>query len=197
MDDRWTLGRRTGLPPDLLFLAAKHPRPTWAEGSALSATAQVWLARHDQFRAQTARITAGLTRLREDGLTTPDSAPALRRHIGSLLVGLDGHHQIEDHHYFPVFQRAEPRLLRGFQILDADHHMIHDAIDDLAAVTQDSLRRLGNAHGMMTSDQRFAVDGLADTVNRIAPLLRQHLADEEEIVIPLILDRARSDPDFG
>ena len=64
-------------------------------------------------------------------------------------------------------------------------------------MAQDSLRRLGTARGIMTRDQRFAVDALAVTVARIAPLLRQHLADEEDIVIPLILDRAKADPEFG
>lgn len=197
MDDRLTLGTRKGLPPDLLFLTEKHPRGTWRGQSALAGTGDIWLANHDYFRATTAKIAEHLTRLREDGHTTHDSAPGLRRHIGSLLGSLDGHHRIEDNHYFPMFQRAEPRLLRGFQILDADHHLIHDAIDDLAAATQDSLRRLGVAEGVMTSDQRYAVDGLAGAVDRIAPLLRQHLADEEDIVIPLILERAKADPEFG
>lgn len=197
MDDTLKLGTREGLPSDLLFLTEKHPRGTWRGQSALAGTGDIWLANHDYFRAITAKIAEQLTRLREDGHTTYDSAPGLRRHIGSLLGSLDGHHRIEDNHYFPMFQRAEPRLLRGFEILDADHHLIHDAIDELAAATQDSLRRLGTAEGVMTSDQRYAVDGLADVVDRIAPLLRQHLADEEDIVIPLILERAKADPEFG
>lgn len=197
MDDTLKLGTRKGLPTDLLFLTEKHPRGTWRGQSALAGTGDIWLANHDYFRAITAKIAEQLTRLREDGHTTYDSAPGLRRHIGSLLGSLDGHHRIEDNHYFPMFQRAEPRLLRGFEILDADHHLIHDAIDELAAATQDSLRRLGTAEGVMTSDQRYAVDGLADAVDRIAPLLRQHLADEEDIVIPLILERAKADPEFG
>ena len=197
MDDTLKLGTREGLPSDLLFLTEKHPRGTWRGQSALAGTGDIWLANHDYFRAITAKIAEQLTRLREDGHTTHDSAPGLRRHIGSLLGSLDGHHRIEDNHYFPMFQRAEPRLLRGFEILDADHHLIHDAIDELAAATQNSLRRLGTAEGVMTSDQRYAVDGLADVVDRIAPLLRQHLADEEDIVIPLILERAKADPEFG
>lgn len=64
-------------------------------------------------------------------------------------------------------------------------------------MTQASLRRLGQAEGVMTGDQKYAVDDLAATVDRIAPLLRQHLADEEDIVIPLILERAKADPEFG
>jgi len=75
--------------------------------------------------------------------------------------------------------------------------MIHDAIDELATATQDSLRRLGHAQGVMTGEQRRAVDDLARVFDRTAPILRQHLADEEDIVIPLILEKAGSDPDFG
>ncbi|MDO5604170.1 MAG: hemerythrin domain-containing protein [Paracoccus sp. (in: a-proteobacteria)] len=197
MDDTLKLGTRTGLPSEWLFLAEKHPRGTWRGQSALAGTGDIWLANHDYFRAITAKIAEQLTRLREDGSTTYDSSPGLRRHIGSLLGSLDGHHRVEDNHYFPMFSRAEPRLIRGFELLDADHDTIHDSIEELTAVTQDSLRRLGTAEGVMTSDQRFAVDELAEVVDRIAPLLRQHLADEEDIVIPLLLERARVDPEFG
>ncbi len=183
------LGIRQGLPEDLLFLTGRHPREFWRGRSAL--------ANHDYFRALIGRIGDHLTRLRDSGETSYDSGPVLRCHIGSLLGSLDGHHRVEDHHYFPMFQRAEPRLIRGFEILDADHHMIHDAIDEPAATTQDSLRRLGQAEGVMTGDQRRAVNDLAAAVNRIAPILRQHLADEEDIVIPLILERVRDDPEFS
>ncbi|MBN8629273.1 MAG: hemerythrin domain-containing protein [Rhodobacterales bacterium] len=197
MDDTWKLGTRKGLPKDQLFLTDKHPRGTWKSQPALAGIGEIWLGNHDYFRAISKRIGAQLLRLREEAETSYDSGPALRRHISSLLGGLDGHHRVEDHHYFPMFQRAEPRLVRGFEILDADHHMIHDAIDELAAATQDTLRRLGQTEGVMTGDQRRAVDDLAASVDRVAPILRQHLADEEDIVIPLILERARQDPEFG
>lgn len=196
MDDM-TLGIRKGMPQDLLFLTEKHPRDSWRAHHGLAGTGEIWLANHDHFRDLTGRIAAGLNALRETGETTYDSGPALQRKIQTLLTGLDGHHRIEDHHYFPIFQQVEPRLIRCFEILDADHHMIHDAIDELAAATTDSLRRLGSSEGVMTSDQRHAVDDLARVVARVNPILRQHLADEEDIVIPLILERARSDPEFG
>lgn len=197
MDDPLKLGDRSGLPDDLLFLARKHPRETWRGRSGLAGTGEIWLGNHDHFRAVITKIAEQLTKLREEGETTYDSGPSIRRHVGGLLGGLDGHHRVEDHHYFPIFQRAELRLLRAFEVLDADHHAIHDAIEELAATTGDSLRRLGQTEGVMTSDQRFAIDALAGVVERFAPILRQHLADEEDIVIPLILERARSDPEFS
>ncbi|AUH65743.1 hemerythrin domain-containing protein [Paracoccus zhejiangensis] len=196
-DETLKLGTRAGLPEELMFLARQHPRGNWRGQPGLAGTGEFWLANHDYFRGMIQRIAGSLSALRESGETGFDSGPALQRHINGLLGGLDGHHRVEDHHYFPAFQRAEPRLLRGFEILDADHHLIHDSIDKLAATTRDSLQRLGQAEGVMTSDQRFAVDALAAVVDRFAPLLRQHLADEEDLVIPLILERARQDPEFS
>ncbi|WP_323777697.1 hemerythrin domain-containing protein [Leisingera sp.] len=197
MDDVLKLGTRQGLPEDLRFLLHKHPRKGWKAQSALAGTAAFWLANHDVFRAGTYKIYEDLLSLCESGETNYDSGPALRRHIGSLIGGLEGHHNVEDHHYFPMFQSAEPRLARGFEILDGDHRLIHDALGELAATTHKSLERLGRTEGVMTSDQRFALDELVTVVKHTAPLLRQHLGDEEEIVIPLLLERARSDPDFG
>ncbi|WP_374632375.1 hemerythrin domain-containing protein [Paracoccus sp. (in: a-proteobacteria)] len=197
MDDDFKLGTRSDLPGDQLFLLRDFPRGTWRGRPGLAGTGEIWLANHDRFRALTHGILQALERLRDSGETGHDSAPALQRDIARLLAGLDGHHRIEDQHYFPAFQRAEPRLLRGFQILDGDHHLIHESIDELAAVTQDSLRRLGQTAGVMTGDQRRALDALADVSGRFAPLLRQHLADEEDLVIPLILERARLDPEFS
>jgi iron-sulfur cluster repair protein YtfE (RIC family) len=197
MNDNFKLGARDGLPDDLLFLAKKHPRDTWRSKPGLAGTGEFWLANHDFFRQITARISAELQQVQEKGATTYQTMPMLNQHIGRLLSGLEGHHNVEDHHYFPAFQRAEPRLVRAFEILDADHEMIHEAIDQLAASARENLRKIGHAEGVMISEQRFAVDALAEMMNRFRPTMLQHLADEEEIVIPLILERAQSDPEFG
>lgn len=195
-DDDLKLGARTALPDDLLFLAKRHPRATWRSRPGLAGTGEFWLANHDFFRQITARIASELQQVQEKGETTYQTVPLLNQHIGRLLSGLDGHHNVEDHHYFPAFQRAEPRLVRAFEILDADHDMIHDAIDELAASARENLRKIGHAEGVMISEQRFAVDALAGVMSRFRPAMLQHLNDEEEIVIPLILERARSDPEF-
>lgn len=197
MDKTLRLGVRNGLPDDLLFLARKHPRDGWTGQPGLAGTGEFWLANHDFFRSITGGIATLLDQMRETGEMTFESTPALNQHIGRLLSGLDGHHNVEDHHYFPAFQRAEPRLRRAFEILDADHDVIHQSIDELAATAQDSLRRLGHAEGVMTSDQKFAVEALAGMTGRFRPIMSEHLADEEDIVIPLILERARKDPEFG
>lgn len=138
-----------------------------------------------------------MNKLRKEPATTYDSGPSFQRIARDLLGGLGGHHRIEDHHYFPMFQRIEPRLARGFEILDADHHMIHDAIDQFATTAQNFLRRIGQTEGPMTSDARYSADEMAGVADRFGRILRQHLADEEDLVIPLIIERAQTDAEFG
>ena len=45
--------------------------------------------------------------------------------------------------------------------------------------------------------QRFAADAYADENSRLIAMLTRHLADEEDLIIPLILDRGDRalDPD--
>ena len=120
------------------------------------------------------------------GKTTPDAfarffAPRLRFFLGQL----EGHHAIEDEHYFPLFAKAESRLARGFDILDGDHHVIHDALERNADAANAFLRALQED----ADRQRFAADAYADENARLVAMLRRHLADEEDLIIPLILER--------
>jgi iron-sulfur cluster repair protein YtfE (RIC family) len=195
--DGLDLSVRTGLPKEFLFLTDRHPRKTWDGEPGLAGTGNSWLSIHDYFRASTDKISEGLLKLREDAMLTPDGVSSFRRHAGGLLDGLDSHHRIEDHHYFPIFQRAEPRLLRAFEIMDDDHHVIHRAIAEFAGTAREFLTRVGQVEGHLNSDARFAADEMADVVDRFGRILRQHLADEEDLVIPLIIERAHSDPEFS
>lgn len=45
-----------------------------------------------------------------------------------FLSQLHEHHTIEDQHYFPVFQVADQRLARGFDVLERGHEIIHHAL---------------------------------------------------------------------
>ena len=191
----------TGLPAGLLGLLRRHPRDGWQRAAGLAGSGEVWLANHRHFRDLTGRISGGLAALRE-GRSAPDHFDGLFRHdLGSLLAGLDGHHRIEDHHYFPIFRQAVPTLAPGFEILDADHTALHAAIHDLAFAGQGLLRALGAQ--AQAGDDRLAdaagraAEDAAAVLARFGLLLGRHLDDEEDLVIPLILERARADPDFG
>ena len=193
MHDPLHLDRRAGLPADLKALLERYPREIWTGHDNLGATARFWLSRHDMFRELGGQLGAGLSRYR-DGVLQPDD---FRRwfvpRLQFFLQQLEHHHQIEDEHYFPVFQRAEPRLARGFDLLDGDHHLIHE---DILAVADgaNGLYRVASASGeqMVGDAARRAAEAFGNSSERLLGRLTRHLTDEEDLIIPLILDRGEA-----
>ncbi len=105
-----------------------------------------------------------------------------------FLQQLHHHHLVEDQSYFPLFMAAEPRLSRGFEILEADHDAIHSSIEKLAIESNELMKAL-RAPG---ADQRGAAARLAATLPVFLTLLGRHLEDEEDLIIPLILERSEA-----
>lgn len=176
---------RTGLPEDLRFLAEKYPRENWQGHDNIGGMAAMWLQRHDMFREVGRMLTGGIADYREGRLTAPQFASWFAPRLNYFLGNLDGHHRIEDDVYFPKFAEAEKRLKRGFDILDGDHHQIHDALEANAQTANDFLRALQEDEDR----QRWAADAYAAQNDRLVAMLTRHLADEEDLIIPLILDR--------
>ncbi|MDZ5697764.1 hemerythrin domain-containing protein [Chelativorans sp. M5D2P16] len=179
------LENRSRLPDDLRFLVEKYPREEWRQHANLGEMAQFWLQRHDMFRELSTLLQSGVGEYREGRLEPAAFARWFGPRLRFFLQQLHGHHQIEDMHYFPLFAKAERRLERGFNILDSDHHVIHEALERnshkarafLLALQQDADR------------QRFAADAYADENAGLIAMLDRHLSDEEDLIIPLILDR--------
>ena len=84
-----------------------------------------------------------------------------------------------------MFARAEPRLKRGFDILDLDHHTIHEGLEANAETANAFLKALQGDNDA----QRRAADLYADANTRLVTMLGRHLADEEDLIIPLILEK--------
>jgi hypothetical protein len=176
---------RSGLPRDLRYLVEKYPRETWQEHENIGGMAGMWLQRHDMFRELGGMLTGGIADYREGRQTASQFAGWFAPRLNFLLGNLDGHHRIEDEVYFPKFAEAEKRLKRGFDILDGDHHQIHDVLESNAETANAFLRALQEDE----DKQRWAADAYAAENDRLVAMLMRHLADEEDIIIPLILDR--------
>ncbi|CAH2401448.1 hemerythrin domain-containing protein [Mesorhizobium ventifaucium] len=179
---------RAGLPADLRWLADKYPREVWQGHANIHGIATMWLQRHDMFRELGGMLTNGIGDYREGRLTVTEFARWFAPRLNHFLGHLDGHHNVEDIHYFPVFAKAETRLRRGFEILDADHHTIHEGLERNAEAAYAFIRTLQESE----DKQRFAADAYADENSRLIAMLTRHLADEEDLIIPLILDRGRA-----
>jgi len=180
----------SGLPPtrlddELRALLMQHPRESWPDHPRLGEVARFWLARHEMFRKLEGIVRHGLE-TRIDRLDDPPRDKLwLRRHLGFTLQQLDEHHAVEDHHYFPLFRRAEPRLGRGFALLDKDHDDLHRTLETLAERTQAVLTRADDDAPALKS----ALGRLNEAHEALARLLHGHLRDEEDLIIPLILER--------
>lgn len=178
------LDARAGWPADLRLLIERYPREVWSSHANLGAMAQFWLQRHAMFRELGASLEEAATAFRDCTATAADFRAFFPPRLQFFLQQLNAHHQIEDQHYFPVFQAAEARLAHGFDVLEADHHLIHGQIDATVEAANAFLRTPVN-----DDIARAAGEHYAQANGRLARLLTQHLNDEEDLIIPLILDR--------
>jgi hemerythrin-like domain-containing protein len=179
------LTTRAGWPQELQFILERYPRETWPGHVDVAGMAQFWLDIHASFRRAGETLRGATNEFRE-GLVTPERfrswyAPRLQTFLGHL----EGHHMIEDHQMFPIFNAAEPRLMAGFETLEKDHTVIHAAMERMA----DAANAFLELDAASADALRRVADTYADTADWLMKLLARHLDDEEDLVIPLILDR--------
>ena len=180
---------RTGWPDDLRILLDRYPREVWREHVNLGQLARFWLDIHNGFRRYAETLSASSGEFRE-GLVTPERFRAsFAPRLQVFLTHLNGHHQIEDYQFFPLFSAAEPRLAKGFDVLEGDHEAIHRAMDQMVAAANAFVQAPVADNDRM----RFVGDDYVVAGERLIRMLARHLDDEEDLIIPLILDRSETD----
>jgi iron-sulfur cluster repair protein YtfE (RIC family) len=174
MDDI-SLETRAGLPDALRALIGGPDRPDWAAHPEFGPLTQFWLDKHMAFRRLLDDLRGEAT-ARADGRMDPRTHDRALAQKGSMLLGgLQQHHTVEDHVYFPKMVEARPEIGRVFDLLDADHHALHGALEGLAET----------ANGVLRGERPIAeLEGRLDGLGRF---LDRHLTDEEEVVVPVIL----------
>ncbi|HTQ83297.1 MAG TPA: hemerythrin domain-containing protein [Pseudolabrys sp.] len=179
------LARRSGWPDDLRLLIARDPREQWQGHENLGDMAQFWLSRHAMFRELSGMIEGLAGDFRAGNVRPAEFQAQLAPRLQFLLSQLNVHHQIEDLHFFPIFRAAEARLARGFDVLEQDHHAIHADMAATAEATNAMTRALsGGADALRRCGETYAAASDA-----LLKGLRRHLDDEEDLIVPLILDR--------
>ena len=182
--DHLALPVRAGLPDDIAYLRQAHPQPLWRAHANYGQMADFWLQVHHSLREHGRELARVTQTLREGQLDAAGFQPLFVPRFNHFIQHLHGHHQIEDDAYFPRFRALDPRMVAGFGLLEHDHGLIH--LQLLATVG--SARELLAALPQGGDEQSRAVDAYATASEGLLALLMRHLADEEDLVIPAILE---------
>jgi hypothetical protein len=94
----------------LRVLLVRYPREQWHSHANLGDMARFWLSRHAMFCELSGAIEQVTAQFRAGHLPPAEFARQFVPRLQFMLDQLNVHHQIEDLHYFPIFQAAEARL---------------------------------------------------------------------------------------
>ena len=166
---------RSGLPDALRVLADAYPRANWERHKNFGDMIQFWMQRHLMFRQLTDIMRSDVQSHLDGKMTFREYAPRLSHYGGTLLNDLHGHHHIEDSHYFPQLITLDARLERAFDLLESDHQEMDGLLNTMANGANAVLQ--GGEAGVFL-----------DQLNSFTTLLNRHLEDEEDIVVPVVLD---------
>ncbi|MBO6783591.1 MAG: hemerythrin domain-containing protein [Alphaproteobacteria bacterium] len=182
------LDARTAVPAELAFLRSEYPRESWDGHPNNGQWCQFWLARHTMFRDFGAGLTDACEKLDAGQVDGPAFHDWFMPRASFYLGELDTHHKVEEYHYFPLLARADPRMETGVALLEGDHHVIHDRL----RLVYDGVVALEEAIRKGEGDIATLAPKLRDDLVLLDASLRRHLDDEEDLVVPLILDRGEA-----
>ena len=138
------------------------------------ADARDMFAVHTMFRREFG-LMPGLIRAVTAGDTR--RATLVADHVALVSGVLNAHHSAEDQHIWPLLRdRCPEECAPLVEVMGDQHHVIHTRL--LQATEAAQAWRDGASAGTR--------DALADAVDRLIPVTGEHLALEEECVVPLI-----------
>lgn len=171
------------MPEDMGILLRDYPREAWPDHPHFARSIQNWMGAHQMFR-QLGDITRKGAERFLDGKVSADEYAGRLSYYGDLLVrNLHGHHSWEDRTFFPELSRADSRFDDGLDVLEADHLVLDETLDRFT-------RSANRAIKLFQLDERQAREEVGDVqkcASDIEAFLARHLADEEDLVVPIIL----------
>ena len=181
--DNFSLNDRDGLPQDLLQLCVKYPRESWDKHPNLGERVQFWLSRHEMFRDIIAMLEDSCQKLNDNLIDVEEFSQWFIPRLSFLLNHLDLHHKVEEFHLFPIFSKAEPKLIHGFSILESDHQSIHLSADNLKT----EIKTLLVFKNKQPDEVKQTGENSTKRFMTLSKGLMSHLHDEEDLIVPIVL----------
>jgi hemerythrin-like domain-containing protein len=175
------LADRDGLPDALRVLLEAHPRDSWKAHPRFHGLVSFWLERHMMFRQLMGHMTRETEAFLDRDREARGFATGIAQYGGLFVSQLHGHHQIEDHHYFPLLRTKEARIEAGFDLLDADHHALDGILNRFVEQANAAIAGAEGPRGQV------AAGTLRQGLGDLERLIGRHLEDEEDLIVPVIL----------
>ncbi|MFT5631006.1 MAG: hemerythrin-like domain-containing protein [Gammaproteobacteria bacterium] len=171
---------RDGLPSAIRPTLLEEAQQDWKAHPRFAGKARFFMKIHRQL-LDGADWLADRT---EQLLDTPQStlvdqinASGIQQRTAHLLHFAHGHHEIEDHGYFPQFIQLYPNLEHAMQLLDGDHKVLDETLDGTETGLAD----------LMRNPNRDSVGLLHRNAAALKKIMHRHITDEEDIIIPIFL----------
>jgi hypothetical protein len=161
----------------------RRPRTSWRDDSTHAA--RFWLEVHDGFRREADGLIGLLDEHRSGRRAAAELAVISAPRLTGMVARLRNHHEIEDFEYFPAFRALEPKLAPGFDVLAGDHARLQRHVDEALAALSELLTAAAND----TAGTPQVADRYAARADELCRTLARHLDDEEDLIIPLLLER--------
>jgi hypothetical protein len=175
--------RADELPAEMRVLLEDYPRDSWPTHAGFKDKTRQWLGAHQSFRRLSATVCKDAESFLDGDEDAKDYVDQLVYRGGALVRNLHGHHGWEDHSYLPELSAADPRFDAGLEILEKDHIALHELLDSF---TESANRAIAMIQ-LDDEKHRSEVGALYTAAQTIEALLQRHLADEEELAVPIIL----------
>ncbi|MBL4632717.1 MAG: hemerythrin domain-containing protein [Kofleriaceae bacterium] len=181
LQTNFDVSERSGLPSEVRKYLLDCPRPTWTAHPRYHGKAEFFIGYHTFLRAESEKLGSELEKILDSFTTDVADNPDFRKAEDAglrLIQYAQHHHRIEDANYFPMFAQMHPKLRGGLELLDSDHRALSSALDNMGRTLRKRVPK---------EDAYGSVAIANDRARELDRLLKRHLFDEEEIIIPIFL----------
>jgi len=183
------LNKRKGLPKSLQDLLDKYPREVWDGNLNLGNWSQFWLGRHELLRELSSSLKYIVHQYKDGMISNNKFIELFPERFNLTLSQLHSHHSVEDNHIFPILYNKSGAFRYGFDLLESDHEIIHNTMDKSLALAKKLMNEIENKKN---DKFKYTIESFSKENDFLIKLLHNHMIDEEDLIVPLVIDRGES-----